>query len=294
MLGQGFNNWSIGIEEGDALTLDFCVCDERFLETMGIRLSKGRFFSSAFSTDTAAVVLNEEAVKSLGWDHPIGQQIRIWNRIPVRVIGVVENFHYESLHTKIDKMGMVLPSSQLRNSERYVSVRVQPNRVTEALRFIRSVWKDFAPDFPFEYTFMDDAFDRLYRNETRTQTLSVVFSCLAIFISSLGMFGLASYAAEQRTKEMGIRKVLGASISGLVTFFSRAFLIRVLLANLIAWPAAYFLMRRWLETFAYRMKPTVWMFLFTGVLAMVIALLTVMYHSVKTASANPVESLRYE
>ena len=292
--GQNFSNWGIGIKENENLTLDFCVCDEHFLETMDIRLVEGRFFSSAFSTDTSAVVLNEEAVRMFGWEHPIGQEILLWNRISLRVIGVVRNFHYESLYSKIDKMGMILPSSEFKNRERYVSVRMRTDRVTETVNFARETWKEFAPDFPFEYAFLDDEFDRLYQSEARTKTLAVLFSCLAIFISSLGMFGLASFAAEQKTKEISIRKVLGATVSGLVTFFSKAFLTRVLWANIIAWPVAYFLMQKWLEDFAYRMALNGWMFLLSGLLAMVIALLTVMYQSIKTAMANPIDSLRYE
>ena len=173
-------------------------------------------------------------------------------------------------------------------------MRIRPQNVSTTIAFIKSEWKKFVPDKPFEFFFLNEEFSKLYKAEQRTGEIFTVFSVLAIFIASLGLFGLAAFTAERRSKEIGIRKTLGASVPGIVYLLSKEFTRWVLLANVIAWPVAYFIMSKWLEDFAYRIEMGWWMFLFSGSIALVIALVTVSFHAIKTAMLNPVKSLRYE
>ncbi len=291
--GKRFNNLGISLEDSSKLTLDFYICDYDFIKTLDIELLKGRFFSREYSLDSNAIVLNEEAMKIFGGEDPIGKEI-VRDERRFKVIGVVKNFHYESLRNEISKMGMVLPVLNFEEFERFISVKVKTSNLGKTIDFVRAQWEKFAPNMPFEYSFLDYDFNKLYINEERTQKLSLIFSFLAIFISSLGMFGLASYISEQRTKEIGIRKVLGAKESGLVYLLSKEFLLKVITANTIAWPAAYFLMVHWLRDFAYRIDISLEIFIFSTLIAIAIALLTVSYQTIKAATANPVDSLRYE
>jgi putative ABC transport system permease protein len=291
--GKRFNNWSISLEDNSPLTLDFYICDYDFIKTLDVELLKGRFFSREYSLDSNAIVLNEEAMKIFGGEESIGKEIVRHDR-RFKVIGVVKNFHYESLRDEIGKMGMVLPVLNFEGQERFISVKVKTSNLGKTIDFVRAQWEKFAPNMPFEYSFLDDDFNKLYISEERTRKLSLIFSFLAIFISSLGMFGLASYISEQRTKEIGIRKVLGAKVSGLVCLLSKEFLLKVITANTIAWPAAYFLMVYWLRDFAYRIDVSLEIFIFSALIAIAIALLTVSYQTIKAATANPVDSLRYE
>lgn len=291
--GKRFSNWAINLEDGSPLTLDFYICDYDFIKTLDIELLKGRFFSREYSLDSNAIVLNEEATRIFGGEDPIGKEI-VRNERRFKVIGVVKNFHYESLRDEIDKMGLVLPPLDSERSQRFISAKVKTSDLGNTIDFVRTKWEKFAPNMPFEYSFLDDDFNKLYINEERTQKLSFIFSFLAIFISSLGMFGLASYMSEQRIKEIGIRKVLGAKVSGLVYLFSKGFLWKVIIANIIAWPAAYFSMFYWLRNFAYRIDISLVIFIFSALIAIAIALLCISYQTIKAATANPVDSLRYE
>ena len=290
--GKRFSNWAINLENGSPLTLDFYICDCDFIKTLDIELLKGRFFSREYSLDSNAIVLNEEATRIFGGEDPIGKEI-VRNERRFKVIGVVKNFHYESLRDEIDKMGMVLPLDS-EESERFISAKVKTSDLGNTIDFVRTKWEKLAPNMPFEYSFLDDDFNKLYISEERTRKLSFIFSFLAIFISSLGMFGLASYMSEQRIKEIGIRKVLGAKVSGLVYLFSKEFLLKVIIANIIAWPAAYFSMFYWLRDFAYRIDISLVIFIFSALIAIAIALLSISYQTIKAATANPVDSLRYE
>jgi putative ABC transport system permease protein len=176
----------------------------------------------------------------------------------------------------------------------YLTARIQPGKIPEALTFIRSVVERVSPGTPFQYSFLDDEFNNMYHSDEQTAEIVGIFSFLAILVAALGLFGLASFTAEQRTKEIGIRKVLGASVSGLVSLLTREFVLLVLIANVIAWPITYLLMSRWLEEFAYRINIGLWSFVLAGVIAILIASATVSYQAIKAALANPVEALRYE
>ena len=278
--------------------------DYDFLDTYEIELLAGRNFSKEYSSDlqdgrdqnsTRSIIINEEAVRRFGWKDPTGKRvIQVYGdqRIYYTVIGVIKDFHFSSLRNPIKPMNFFLSMT----SRRYVSIKVLSQDISGTLKFIEETWKKLAPESPFEYFFLDTVFERRYRSEERLQRLFGYFSVLAIFIACMGLFGLASFAAEQRTKEIGIRKVLGASETSLIFLLSKEFTILVLIANLAAWPLAYLFMRNWLQGFAYRinLNSHLGLFLLAAVAALLIAWLTVSFHAIKAALVNPIDSLRYE
>jgi putative ABC transport system permease protein len=264
--------------------------DSDFLATMGIPLVSGKNFSSGQSV---SYLLNEAALKTLGWKTPgeaIGRPFQYGTYPRGEIVGVVRDFHYKSLYEKIEPL--VIHNS--RRFTRFLLVKIGPGNLDDALQHMRKVWKSFEPDIPFEFVFLDDYMNTLYQNDQRTRTIFAISSFLTIFIASLGLFNLASFSVIQRTKEIGIRKVLGASVSRIVAMLCRDFVRLVILANVIAWPLAYFAMSRWLQNFAYRVNISLIPFILSAVLAFFAALVTIFFHSLKTALANPVESLRYE
>jgi len=273
--------------------------DYDFLETLGIELSAGRNFSKEFTTDeSGAFILNETAVKQFGWNDPLNQQI-IWPSSLLRrdaivkkgrVIGVVKDFNVTSLHQRIEPVLLQIRPKNFHG----ISARIKTENVPETLAFIREKWATFSPLYPFEYSFLDEDFNKLYRADDKVGQLFGIFSSLAIFVACLGLFGLASFTTEQRTKEIGIRKVLGSSVSGILVLLSKEFTRWILLANIIAWPIAWYLSRNWLQNFAYRIGVQIWVFILSGLLALAIALLTISYQSIKAALADPIDSLRYE
>jgi putative ABC transport system permease protein len=275
--------------------------DADYLETMDMQVVAGRGFSKDHPGDNKAMILNETLVRQLGWDEPVGKTVAMMDladyddpgkgfvEVPYTVIGVVRDFHFESLHEKI--RGHLMKMSGEVNR---VSVRLRPGNIAGTLGSIQNIWRELEPAYPFSYVFLDESFDRLYRSEQRMGQIFISFTLMAIFISCLGLFGLASFTADQRTKEIGIRKVLGASVSNVVLLLSKDFTKWVILANVVAWPVAYWVMKRWLQGFAYRISLTFWIFIFSGVLAVIIALLTVSTKALRAAVANPANSLRYE
>jgi len=275
--------------------------DADYLDTMDMQVVAGRGFSIDHPGDKKAMILNETLVKQLGWDEPIGKTVSMMDladyndpekgfvEVPYTVIGIVRDFHFASLHEKIRGHLMKMLGEVNR-----ISVKLRPGDIGGTLRSIQSIWHDLEPAYPFSYVFLDESFDRLYRSEQRMGQIFISFTLMAIFISCLGLFGLASFTADQRTKEIGIRKVLGASVSHVILLLSRDFTKWVILANVVAWPAAFFIMNKWLQGFAYRIGLAVWIFVISGVAALLIALLTVSAKAFKAAVANPVDSLRYE
>ena len=274
--------------------LNLCVCDFDFLETLKLEIAEGRFFSREFSTDTKGVILNERAAKVLGWEEPIGKVIWTPDVGKLSVIGIIKDYHYESLHQEIRPLALLLAAGSFQNEQNYISVRLSTENVFGTIRYIGNTWKTFAPGDPFEYSFLDQDYDNLYVHEKQIRSLFSVFSFLAIFISCLGLFGLASFVADLKTKEIGVRKVLGASVPNIVLHLTKGFTKGIVLANIIAWPLAYFAMNKWLQQFAYRIGIGIWIFVLSGILALGIAFLTVSYHTIKAATADPVDSLRYE
>jgi putative ABC transport system permease protein len=271
--------------------------DYNFAETFEVEMVSGRFFSRDFSTDTSAVVLNQAAIKTLGLTDPIGKVIGQLKSAPnkplnFQIIGVMKDFHFESLHQKIRPMLIRLIPKNL--AGRFVSVRVKTGDIPTTLSQMEKTWRKFALNQPFEYAWFDRDFAGIYEAEVRTGKIFAIFSIIAICIACLGLLGLTAFTTEQRTKEIGIRKTLGAPITGIVMMLSKEFIRWVLAANIIAWPVAYFITRSWLQSFAYRVDIEIRMFLFSAVLAIVISFLTVSYQVIKAALTNPVEALKYE
>jgi putative ABC transport system permease protein len=273
---------------------NYLGADADFLKTFQIELLEGRFFNVDRREGQVNVVLNETMVRTMGIEDPVGKHLinGIYTNVRYPIIGVVKDFHFESFHQRLRPL--LLFSLQPREVGRYVSVRVRTEDIQETLSFMDQTWRRFTADQPFEYEFFDDHFSRIFLSEEKTAQIFLVFSVLAIIIASLGLFGLSAFITEQRTKEIGIRKVLGSSVPGILVLLIQQFSKWVLIANLVSWPVAYFVMRRWLENFAYRTSMGLHIFLISSALAFLIAVLTVSYQSIRAAFTNPVKSLRYE
>jgi putative ABC transport system permease protein len=297
--GTSFTNIGLKLEGTTGYRgTNFYIVDADFLETMKLEMVEGRFFSEEFPTDGQTLILNESEARALGGGDLLNKRIEGWvggdenHWFPI--IGIVKDFHYESFHEPIKPLAMVMLHGTCPWPESIVSVRVQTDKVRETIAHIRKSWEEVMPGTPFEFSFLDTVYDDQYRNEERTSRVFTIFTFFALFVACLGLMGLASFAAERRTKEIGIRKVLGASAPGIVLMMSREFTRWVLLANLIAWPIAYYIMHRWLQSFAYRSGIGLWVFVLSGLMALFIALMTVGFQAVRAAAANPVVSLRYE
>jgi putative ABC transport system permease protein len=281
-------------QAGEDVTMEHFMVDHDFIKTMGLKVIEGRTFSLEYSTDTQeAFILNEAAVKHMGWEgEAIDKRINIGNFKRGRVIGVVNDFHAKSLHQKIEPL--LIHIAPTPDPFIQLIVRIAPYNYDKTLNSIKEAWKEVYPRDPFVYSFLDDDYDNLYRSEQQRGKVFLAFSVLAIFIACLGLFGLASFTSEQKTKEIGIRKVLGATVGNIVKLLSVEFVKLVLLANLIAWPVSYYIMHNWLGNFAYRTSINIVTFLVVGMVALVIALATVSFHAVRSALANPVDSIRTE
>ena len=268
--------------------------DHDFVDAFQMNLLEGRSFSASFQTDTLqAFLLNEAAVAWLGWqDSPLDKGIKIGNFKDGKVIGVVEDFHVRSLHSGIEPMMMHLVPNP--DPLHYMAVRVAPDDVQGTTAFLEEKWLEVYPNTTFNFTFFDEDFRKLYQTEVVREQIFGTFSILAIFIACLGLLGLAAFTAEQRTREIGVRKVLGASVAGIVTLLSAEFVKLVAVANLIAWPVAYYVMDEWLSKFAYRTDLSLWTFGAAALLAIAITMLTVGYQAIRTALTNPATALQYE
>jgi putative ABC transport system permease protein len=271
------------------------AADYDYARTMGIEISLGRYFSRDYPSDTMSVVINETAAKIMGIKDPIGKRIiSVGNPDPARstftIIGIMKDFHYESLHQKIRPLIMQLNRGQTA----FLPIRLSTTDFAGSISLIEKLWKKFVPDKPIEFYFLNDNFDQLYRAEHKTSQIFTTFSIISIFIACLGLLGLASFTAERRTKEIGIRKVMGASTTGIIFLLSKEFIKWVLIANIIAWPIAFYIMTNWLEDFAYRINFPYWILFASALIAMLIAIITVISQALKAANSNPVNSLKYE
>ena len=280
-----------------SLPISSFLSDADFVPTLGIEMLEGRNFLPHSNSDSASVILNEAAVKAIGWENALGK----WMRYPgnanqrFQVVGVVRDFHIGSVKMKIEPVAIFHESSKTYQTwGSYLALRLRPGTEKSAIEKATALWKTAVPGAPFEYDFLDASFATLYRSEAKTGSLLGVFTGLALFIGCLGLFALAAFTAEQRTKEIGIRKVLGASVSGITGLLAKDFLKLVLVAILIASPIAYYFMDKWLADFAYRIDLQWWMFVAAALAAVGIAFLTVGFQSVRAALANPMESLRSE
>ena len=263
--------------------------DENLLPTMGIQLKKGRNFSRTFATDTANVILNEEAVRQMKLKQPIGQLITV-EGISGKVIGVVKDFHLLTIHSRIEPLLIRYSPAETQ----LIFARIDGRDIPGTLHALEKTYQSLKPGFLFNYIFLDQGYDWMYRSEQQVSTLATWFSGLALFISCLGLFGLASFTVERRTKEIGIRKVLGASLSGIFALISGEFVVLVLVAMTLASVPAWYLMNDWLSQFAYKVNLSWWIFALVGSLAVFIALLTVGFQSIRAALMNPVQSLKTE
>jgi putative ABC transport system permease protein len=269
--------------------------DYDFLETYGMKLVSGRQFSESFTTDRQACIVNESAIRNFGITDPDHTRILRPDEdgsLPYPVIGVVKNFNYESLRNPIQPYILLLQGE--RNYWGYISVRLSAGNYSAAINEIEKVWKEYSSGGPLQYYFLDEDFERMYRQEKQNASLAMIFSILAIFVAALGLFGLTSFTVEQKTKEIGVRKAMGSSIAGVYFQISRETILLVLISSVIAMPVIYFLAGKWLENFYYRISLGILSFAAGFIIALSIAILTVSYRIIKAARVNPARSLKYE
>lgn len=287
-----FGNWGVATEKfKTGKGLNIFQCDHDYLETLKLEIKEGRFFSRDYATDSSAMVINETAVPYLEWEEALGKQIYSYvTKKTYTVIGLVKDFHYESLHERVKPAGIVLNNTPME----FISARIKTDDISGTIGSIKKLWDSFSTGLAFSYSFLDEDFDQLYRVEQKAGKLASLFSGLAVFISCLGLLGLAAFTAEQRRKEIGIRKILGAPVPGIILLLSKNFVKWVIIANIIALPAAYWAMAHWLRNFAYRINIDVWPFVLAGIAAVVMALITVSYMTIKAARSNPADVLKYE
>ncbi|TWJ04892.1 putative ABC transport system permease protein [Mucilaginibacter frigoritolerans] len=292
---QGASVLQGGVMQSVKVDLKCIAADYGFVPTYGMQMASGRNFSKAFSTDTNNFIINEAAVLALGWrtsENAVGKDIKYGN-VQGKVIGVVKDFHFESLHQQIIPLIMTLPSLNQINYGK-LSIKIDGNNVKSAIAIINDTWHKYQPEVPFDFTFLDSKFAQLYYSEQQQGNLFTIFSCIAIFIACLGLFGLSAFTITQRVKEIGVRKVLGASVPQIVGELSKDFLKLVLIAAIIALPLAWYAMNKWLLDFASRINISWWVLALAGVIALIIAFATISFQSIKAALANPVKSLRSE
>jgi putative ABC transport system permease protein len=275
--------------------------DYNFVDLYGLKIVRGRNFSRETTSDAAgAFLINEAALKAFGWDDPIGREFGRDrdNKARGRIVGVVKDFHMHSLHIPIMPLYLSLNQAEsnmlVQAASNRLSVKIRGQNIPQTVAAIGRIWDRYSAGYPFDFAFFDQIFDRAYRTDRRLGQIFAVFALLAVFIACLGLVGLASFASERRTKEIGIRKVLGASSPGVIILLSREFMKWVFLANVIAWPVGYWVLRGWLQNFAYRMTLTLPMFLGAAFAAFFFAAAVISLQTYRTASANPADSLRHE
>lgn len=299
--GRLLDSQGASAESGDSLRpitveLKYLATDYDFIPAYNIQMAAGRNFSRQFTTDTTGFVLNEAAVNILGWKTPaeaVGKNF-MYGNVKGKIIGVAKDFHFESMHQRIAPIVMSLPKPEQANFYNQLSVKIDGNNINAGINLLAKKWRAYLPEMPYEFNFLDDNFNKLYLSEQKQGNLFTIFACIAIFIACLGLLGLSAFAITQRIKEIGIRKVLGASTSTIVVLLSKDFLKLVVIASVIAFPVAWYAMHQWLADYAYRIDISWWIFLFAGIIAAAIALLTVGIQAIKAAMANPVKNLRTE
>jgi putative ABC transport system permease protein len=283
-------DWT-GRNPDEPIPIYYNTADYNFIDLFGMQIVQGRNFSRDFPSDETGVFLvNEAAVKVAGWESAIGRKLTHWRGDTGEIVGVLKNFHLHSLHRPIEPLYIFLDTRTFSN----ISIKIKSANIPATIDYVEGVMKKFSPIFPFSYSFFDEVIERAYFTEQRMSRAFGAFALLAVFIACLGLFGLSAFAAEQRTKEIGIRKVLGATVSTITYLLSWEFSKWVIISNLVSWPIAYIIMYRWLQNFAYRIDLGIGSFILSSLAALCIALLTVSFQTIKAATANPVDSLRYE
>jgi ABC-type antimicrobial peptide transport system permease subunit len=277
-----------GLTEGNEFAFKYLMVDYDLLETIGVEVAEGRLFSNKFGDENSKIIFNETAIKAMGIDNPIGKTVRQWGK-DKQIIGVVKDFHFESLYEPVKPCFIALD-----DKPRTVMVKLDGNKMQTTIAELAKVYKEFNEGLPFDYQFLDSDYAALYASETRVASLSKYFAVLAILISCLGLFGLVSFSAQRREKEIGIRKVLGASTLGIIKMLSADFTKMVLVAIIIALPFSYFIAHNWLDNFAFKIELKAWFFLIAGFGALVIAWITVGSQAIKAANLNPIDTLKTE
>jgi putative ABC transport system permease protein len=276
--------------------IKFLAADYDFVPTYGIPVVAGRNFSRSFRSDTSNYILNEAASRAIGWKSPgeaIGKDF-VYGQSKGKIVGVIGDFHFESLRQKIVPLVLINPpTTPTQSFFNYLSIKASGNTAS-SLATLEKVWKKYLPEIPYQFTFLDENFANLYKSEQQQGTLFTIFACIAIFIASLGLFGLSAFTISQRIKEIGVRRVLGARVDSIVKLLSMEFIKLVLISSIIAFPVAWYAMSHWLQDFAYRISVQWWVFILSALLALIVALATVSFHSIRAALANPVKSLRSE
>jgi ABC-type antimicrobial peptide transport system permease subunit len=288
-------NWP-GMEQGEEEDVFLNFVDYDFAKTFDIEMLEGRDFDIEFASDNpGGCVINESLARKMNQTPVLGSKINIWDE-DRGIIGIMKDFNFRPLNYTIDPLAVILfpEGESMLASINYMSIRISPGDLQAKLGYIENIWNKVVPGHPFEFSFLDERFDAEYASMEKLQNLTGSFGILAIIIACLGLFGIASFSAGQRTKEMGIRKVLGASVAGIVSLISREYIILVVTANLLAWPVAWYLMNRWLSEFAYRIDIGIGTLLFIGIFTALVALFTVGYKALQVARANPVEAIKYE
>jgi len=279
-----FSEWD-GRNPDEQFLAYFLYTDDNYVELFEMEIQQGRYFSTNFPTDNSAIVINETAAKAMGMDEPIGKLVD-----GSKIVGVIKDYHFQSLHEKI------IPQMFYYSTEepKFLIVKLASNNISKSLSSLEESWSAINPGYPLDFQFVDEYQEQMYKADTRVANIINTFTFLALFIACLGLFGLTSFITEQRTKEIGVRKVLGASIPGILFLLNKEFVKWILVANIAAWPIAYYGMNKWLQTFAYRIDLTIWSFLIAGFSALMIAILTVSFQSYKAAVSNPANSLKDE
>jgi ABC-type antimicrobial peptide transport system permease subunit len=287
MSTSGSFNWEEK-KEGDNVLFHLLFADEEYAKTFQLELKEGRFFSSEFSSDSTAVVINEKAAEIMGFKDPIGK-ILSGDGSKFSIIGVVKDFHFKSLHARIEPLIMFMYKDG-----NNCFIRMKPDRISSTVDYIRKTFKSYNLSYPLEFKFFDDEYDNMYRKEQRIGKIFGYFAILAIIISCLGLIGLSSFMTERRTKEIGIRKANGAKSFEIFLLLSKEYILWILISIIIASPIAWYVMHEWLQSFAYRISIRWWVFALTGSVSLLLALLTVSFQSYNAARKNPVEALRSE
>lgn len=298
-LGSNLSYKAEGVPDEDK-SIKIITVDYNFFETLDNKIIQGRSFSKEMSEDeNSTFIINEAAMKEFGWDNAIGKTFETftidpetdnWKERKGTIIGVAEDFHFESVHNEIAPAVYFIDA----NWRSWVSIKISSSDIPKTMKFIKKTWDNLNTDVRYDLSFYEENLDALYRAEKRFFMLFIIFSSLAISIACLGIFGLASFTAEQKTKEIGIRKVMGASIATIIKLINKEFLKLVLASNIIAWPITWYFMKNWLNNFIYRIDLTIWPFIISGILAIIIAILSVSYQAIRASNVNPVIALRYE
>jgi putative ABC transport system permease protein len=283
-------SWDGNISADQAIYFEGFFGGFNFIETMGMQMASGRSFSKNYGAEGNNIILNEASVRTMHLKNPVGATIKAYGG-SYQVIGVVKDFHFESLHELVKPSFIMLNTGSPYNK---MMIRIKPDHQKETIAQIQHLYESFNPGFPFTYSFLDEAYQKQYETEVRVSMLSEYFSVLAIIISCLGLFGLVAFTAQKRQKEIGIRKVIGASVNSITIMLTKDFLQLVLIAVLIASPLAYYLMSQWLSGFAYRVAIGPVVFIIAIASVTLITILTVSFQAIKAALANPVKSLRSE